>query len=352
MRKTIKKIGKCFIALDQKDERIIGQSILIVDNDYSWLGYLNSAIQIIRSYFPKAEISVLTFPKRKNELEKDFPALNFILPSPELRLKKYGLAWQIFKMRREKYDFITLFSLDITPIIVSLVFFKAKVVLYNRWEQWWSLRMRGFTEFFKITYIKKKARFSFKDFLKKIGLFFVLLERKDEKLLKYSVLLIDNGRAEPEHASFAILKIKKFLPYSKISMLTLEDRKELFNKDFPDLEIIFAGNWIIKRYRITRHMFRLRRNKYNYIILLSLDIAPIIISILFMNSKVLLYNQWHQWWSFNPISICGYLIAIPKFIFKCITNIAVFVYLLISVFWIFSKMSFNFLRSTLFRKRA
>ena len=347
IRKIIKRIGKSFFNLRQENERVIGQSVLIVDNGYSWLGHVDSAIKRIQNYFPKAEISVLTFSERKSNLEKDFPSVKFILPSQRVILKRYQIALQMLKIGKKRYDFIVLFSLDTTPLIVALIFFKSKVVLYNQWGQWWSLRFRRIEETFKITYVKKKTRFNFKNLLKRIGLFFLLLERKDEEILKHSILVIDNGYAPFGHIGYAIQQIKKLLPQAKISVLALEQRREL-KDNFPDLEIIKPDKCLIKRYRIARHMLRLRKNRYDYIILLSLDITPIFASILFMNSRVLLYNQWHQWWSLKPKSIWGNCMAIPRFTY----NIIIFVYLLISVSWIFLKRSFNLFRFNLLRKRT
>ncbi len=351
MKKTIKRIGKCFIVLKQEDISTIGQSVLIVDDGYSRLGYLNSGIAKIRNYFPKGEISILTFEERKFILQKDFPVLRFILPLQRLRPKKYQIALRMSRMRKEEFNFIVLFSLDIMPIIVSLLFFKAKkakVVLYNQWGQLWSLRLKNISEIFKAIYIKKKTRFSFKEIIKRAGLFFVLFQREDEKALRHSILVVDNGYALFEHAGFAIPKIKEFFPYAKISILALEYRERLFKKNFPGVEIIFPHNCIIKRYRIARHMLRLRKNRYDYIILLSLDITPIIVTTLFIKGKVLLYNQWYQWWSLKPKSEKSYLMTIPQFIF----NILIFVYLLISVFWIFLKHSFNVFRFGLTGKRG
>ncbi len=348
IKKIVKMVGKLFIALEQKDERIIRQCVLVVDNGYSWLGHLNSAIERIKNYFPKAEISVMTFEQRKSNLEKDFPTLKFVLPSQELRPKRYRLALQLLKMRKESYDSVILFSLDITPLVIALFFHRSKIILYNQWGQWWCLKLRSITEFFRISYVKKKARFNFKNLLKRIGLFFILIQREDEEALKHSVLLVDDGRAVFEHAGFFIPKIRETLPYAKISILAMDYRVELFKKVFPDVEIITAHNFIIKKYRIFLHMLRLRKKRYNYIILLSLDITPIIASILFMNSKVILYNQWHQWWTLKPKSIRGHLMILPHFIF----NIIIFAYLLISVSLIFLRRAFNVFSFRLLGRRT
>jgi len=330
IKKTIKRIGKCFIDLKQEEGRIIGESVLIVDNGYSWLGHLDSAIGKIVDYFPKADISVLTFAQRKSILEEEFPTLKFILPSEGLRPKRYQIGLQMLKIRQRKYDLILLFSLDITPLVATLFFLKPeKVILYSQWSQWWVLRFRNVTEIFKVTYFKKKTGVSLRNLLKRIGLFFILLQRKDEEVLSHSILVVDNGYASFAQLGGVIQRIKEALPQAKISLLALEQRKGQM-ENFSVLEIIKPDNCIVKKYRIARHMLRLRNNRYDYIILLSLDIIPIFISILFMNSKVLLYNQWHQWWSLELRNIFGYLKEILIFFL----NIPVLIYLFITTSFI------------------
>lgn len=345
LKKKVKRLGKGFIDLRQENESCIGQSILIVDNGYSWIGHFDSAIEGTRNFFPKAEVSTLTFEERKNNLQKDFPNLNYILPASGLRPKRYQLALQMFKLRKQKYDFVVLLSLDITPVIVALVLLKSKVVLYNQWGQWWTLQIRGIKEAFKVTYVKKRASFSLKNLFKRIGLFFVLLQRQDKQALRHSILVVDNGCASYEQIHCSIQHMKEALPQAKISVLTPEPRGELKNK-FPDLEMIRASECAIKKYRLARHMLKIKHKRYDHTILLSLDITPIIASILFMRGRVLLYNRWHQWWSLKPKPMRGYLLAIPQFIF----NILIFVYLLISVSWIFLKRSVNVFKFNLLRR--
>lgn len=346
IKKTIKKIGKGIIALKQESDKIIGQSVLIVDNGYSWIGYLTSSIEKIKDYFPRAELSVLTAPERKSILEKDFSALEFILPSQRLRPKRYQIALQMLKMRKKRYDFIILFSSDITPVIISLFFFKSKVVLYNQWGQWWPLRLRNFSEIFKVTYTKKKTRLSLKSLFKRIGLFFVLVQRQDEDSLKHSILVVDNDYTPFGHIDIGIERIKQSLPKAEISVLTTGQREGL-KGHFHGLRINQASDCIVKRLRIARHMLALRKNRYDYIVLLSLDVMPIIVSMLFMKGKVILFNHQQQWWVLKPKSTRRYLMVIPQFIL----NIIIFIYLSISVFWIFLKRSFNVCRSNLLKRR-
>jgi hypothetical protein len=181
--------------------------------------------------------------------------------------------------------------------------------------------------------------------LKKIGRILITLTQEEDKVLKRSVLIVDNGYSSYEHLHSTVVETQRRIVDSDVSVLTFEHRRRFLQENFPDIELIHPNRQIrLKRYALSIQMFKLRKRGYDFVILMSLDITPIIVSILFMNSKVLLYNQWHQWWSLRPKSIEGYLIAVPKFIFKLIFNIIIFIYLLISVSWIFLKSLFNFFR--------
>lgn len=347
IKRLTKKIGRSFVPLKQENERIIRQSVLIVDNGYSWIGQLSTAIQKIKNYFPKADITILTFEHRRSNLQNDFPEINYLFPSQRLIPKRYGIALQLLKMRKSKFDSVVLFSLDASVLIATLFFLRYKVILYNQWAQWWHLKLKEVKEIFKLTYVKKNLRFSFKNIFRRIGLFFVLLQHKNEEILKHQILLIDNGYASTEQIECVIRRIKESLPWAKISILASEQRRTI-KDNFYDLKFIRPDGYMIGKYRIARHMLRLRKNRYDYVVLLSLDITPIIASLLFKNSKIFLYNQWHQWWVLKPKPIKDYLMLIPHFFY----NIIIFVYLLISVSGIFLIRSFNVFRFCLLNKEG
>lgn len=352
IKKTIKRVGKFFVNLKQEDEKTMRQSILIVDNGYTSITDIGYGIQTVSEYFPKADIIILSLvEQRRLHLQNQFPLAQFINPAFGLWPQRYLIALQMLLIRKKDFDFILLFSLDITPIIVSLILTKSQVVLYNKWRQWWSLRLRDVGEMFKFTYAKDKRIHNLKGLIKKIGLLFVLLKREDEGIFKYSILIVDNGYALFGQIIYAIQKIRDYLPLAKISVLSLMPRRDLKER-FPDLEIVKADKYIIRKYSIARHMLRIKKEGYDYVVLLSLDITPLTVSILFMKSTIILNNQWYQWWSLKPKPIRYYLIAMPKFILKIIANIIVFIYLLTNVSWVFLKRSFNVFRSNLFNRRA
>lgn len=216
IKKLIKKLGRNIVAL-KEEERGIEQSVLMVDNGYSHFEHLFSCVEKINNCFPQAEFSVLTLKHRKSVVEKEFPNLKFIIPAGQLSLQRYQIAWEMFKIRRRKFDFILLFSLDITPLLASLFFTNSKVILYNQWRQWWFIKLRRVAEIFRITYVDNKKSFSLKNLVKRIGLFFVLLQQKDAGLLGHSVLIVDNGYASYEHIYCAVERTIEFLPQANYS---------------------------------------------------------------------------------------------------------------------------------------
>lgn len=341
-------MGRFFIIMKQKEGRNIRQSVLIVDNGYSFFEQLNYSIKTLMRHFPKAQICILTFEYRKALLEKEFSNLKFIIVNEHSPVQRYQIARDMFKIRKRRFDFVLLLSLDISPLLVSLLFLNSNVILYNQWGQWWAIKLRRIGELFKATYAGGKNNFSFKGILKRVGLSFVLLQQNDIGLFRQPILIVDNGYASSGHIYCAIEKTIESFPQSKITLLTSSEREEL-KKQFPALEFAESEDYIFKRYRIARTMLNLR-NQYGYIILLSLDITPLIVSLLFMGGKVILYNQWHQWWMLMPKTTVDYLAQMPRFILKVILNAIIFIYLLISTCGIFLRRSFNVFKTIMLNR--
>jgi hypothetical protein len=102
------------------------------------------------------------------------------------------------------------------------------------------------------------------------------------------------------------------------------------------------------RYALAIQMYRMRNPAFHRVVLTTLDISPLAVAMLSMQAEVFLYNKWHQWWLLQHETVDGYLKAIPRISY----NIFVFVYLLISVGFIFSKRSFNIFATVFFRRKT
>jgi hypothetical protein len=349
LKSKLKGLGRFFTILERRDEVHIKQSILIVDSDRSRLVDLNAAIQRIREYFPQAKISVLTYESRISDLEKSFSGLKFILISKKFWPKRYRITLKLLTFARSKFDLVALLSLDIVPLLVSLAINNSRVILYNQWGEWYSLKLRDISEIFESSYSKPKAKFDIVNILRKIGLFFVLVKHDNENTLKESVLIVDNGYASHSQAECTVIRVKESLPYASVSMLGFEKSKQLKIR-YPNLEFIKPYSFIIKEWSIARHLIRLKGANYKYIVLLSLDIAPIFTSLLFLDSKLLLHNKWGQWWGIGLRPAKSYLIAVPRFILGTLLNIVVLVYLLINISWVLLMKSLNVFKTIIFVK--
>lgn len=349
IKKIIKRLGRFMFFLKQDDDGVITQSVLVTDNGYSRLADLYSAIKKIQNYFPGSKITVLTQTQRGAFLQNEFSGLEFIICSENIKPCRYQIALQLFFLRKRNFDYILNFSLDPTPLMVQLFLFKAKIILYNQWGQWCSLSLRKVSQIFKATYNQQKSKNILKNFLKSIGLFLVLLIPDDQQALSHNILIVDDGAVRSQ-LIYALRRIKASLPFARITVLTLGKFKEI-EDGLVVSKIIRSDKFWIKRYRIARHMSRLRKNNYDYVILLSLDITPVIVSVLLMKSKVLLNNLWHQWWRLSLKSLGYYFMLIPRLILNFITKVIIFIYLLVSIAGIFLMRALNILKINLLSER-
>lgn len=177
--------------------------------------------------------------------------------------------------------------------------------------------------------------------IKKMGkVLFVNLKQVEGLSFKEPVLVVDNGYVSLQHLGQAVTQIKERLPQGKITLITFPHRREFLKSRFPNVEIVFPGRSLIPRYQIAAQILRMCRTKYDHVVLLSLDITPIIVSLLFMRGKVLLYNRWHQWWRLELRSIFE-ILFIP---IRLLIDILVFLYLILAVSFIFFRRKINVLR--------
>jgi len=326
-------------SLKQENDLAIVQSVLITDNGYCGIRDLHSGIEKIKICFPRAKITVLTLTQRQAFLQNEFPDLEFIICSPKLKPRRYSIALQLFFLRDKNFDYLLNFSLDLSPLIVQLFWFNSRIILYNQWGQWCSLRLRRVSQIFTTSYHKQKAKITFKGILKSIGLFFVLLVPDDEQALSHNILVVDDG-AVVNQLIYTLRRIKECLPFSRVTLLTVGKRKEI-DQELSGVKVIRVDPFLIKRYRIARHMLKLGGGNYDQIILFSLDITPIVIAALFLRGRIFLRNQWHQWWRISLKPVSYYLLLPFRLLVSLIGNILIFIYLGFNVSVIFLLRAFN-----------
>jgi len=341
MKKIIKKIGRIPAKLTREDKGILTQKILVVDNGYTYFFQLESVIGKIRENFPKSKISILTLEHRRSKIEDKFPDVEILLANNRL-CGRYQIALKMIRLRKCDFDFITLLSLDITPIIASLFFIKKRdIFLFNNYFEWQRLCFR------KLNYTNKGAAISFKGLKGKLFNSFIYLSCADDDLLEQNILVIDNGYDGFGQIDERISNINEIFPNVKLHLLTFPYRKNHFIYKFPFIKVDTAAKSLIKRYQLALSMWNIRKQRFNYIILPSLDVSLIIASFFMKKDKLLLYNKWYQWWLIkfrSPIEIIFFIPkSIFKFIFRTILHIATFLYLLFKVFFIFIRKIFNIL---------
>ena len=208
-----------------------------------------------------------------------------------------------------------------------------------------------------------------KTWLKKFGRLFIILTHEEDKVLKRSVLIVDNGYSSYEHLCSTLTQAQQWIPGSNISVLTFDDRRRFLHENFPDAEVMHPERRIrSKKYQLAIQMFKLRKRGYDFIVLMSLDITPIAVALLFTRSHLFLYNRWNEWYLLRFRNIWEFIIAkkgadkvkfqdkrntlvgLALFILSLITHIIVFIYLLISAIFIFLYRCYNILKFKLLRR--
>jgi len=147
IKDILKSLGRIFVIVDDFKEEDIKCRILIEDNGYTDVGHVLTAVRRAQELFINPDISILTFARRKQDFTYNFPGKKLIIVGGNAH--RYSLAARMLKMCRQKTDYIILSALDISPVIVSCLFFKARTLLYNRWHQWFGLRFRNLFGYLK-----------------------------------------------------------------------------------------------------------------------------------------------------------------------------------------------------------
>ena len=348
MKMLFKKAGKIFFDLKQKNEKDIRQSILFVDGISILPNNFALIVKDVKEKFKNANIAVLTFHDRKEFIRNNFPEVEMIVLENRIEQKSYQLAIKLLLLLRKNFKFIILPSLDILPVLISLIFSRCPVLLHNRWLEWYILRQRTLPDVLRgeksVDRNRRKRNTGINDLLKTLGRIFVILCEVKEEDLKSRILIQDNGYTETGYILTVARKIGEIFINPDITLLTLAERKQDFINAFAQMKLVVLGE-NNNRDSLAAQMYRMRNDKFNYVVLTALDIVPILIPFLFFRVEVLLYNRWHQWWSLSFRNIWGYLKEASGFLLK----IPVFTYLLITTSLILLRSD---LRSALINLRS
>jgi hypothetical protein len=346
MKEILKKMGRIFMVLDQKEERDIRQGVLLVDGSSILHNNFALIIKGVKEKFKNANLSVLTFKDKEGFLKENFPDVEVIIPEDRGIISKYRLAIKLFSLLRRKYSFIILSSLDISLVFVSIFFSRQPVFLHNRWFEWYRVRCRTFLDMIlrakSADNNRRKINCGMQDTIKSIGRSFIILSNLYEEDISTRVLVADDGRGELGYITTAVKKAKADFINPNVSVITFPGREHYFTGIIPS-ERVFAAKDSENRFSLAMQIYRMRNNGFSRIVLINLDISPILAAFLFINADVLLYNRWHEWWRLSFRTIYGYI----KAILGLLRAIVIFVYLLISCGFVLLRTALGLLLSGL-----
>lgn len=140
VKERIKALGRMVVVLMGISEEDISQPVLVVDNGYTGIDHVSTAVRRAEKTFINPNITILTFPARKHYFTKMFPQMKIVVVDKPN--KRYGLAQRMIGLRKEKFYRVVLTALDVSPIAAGLLFMRRRVLLYNKWHQWWGLRVK------------------------------------------------------------------------------------------------------------------------------------------------------------------------------------------------------------------
>lgn len=318
MKKIIKKLGRFFVTLTELDESNMRESVLLVDGSFILPNNFALITKGVMNRFRNAKLFILTFKERENFVRENFPDAEIITPSGFIKIKKYQLAMQLLFLLRKRFRFVILTSLDVSTTPIALVFAKSPVFLYNRWLEWYRIRFKSILGILLMERgadrNRRKRNYGIKDLLKSLGRILVVLCYIEDREIVTPILIEDNGYSELGYIIAAVRKAGQIFINPAINILTFPDRKRDFLNLFPRAEMVIiednAGS-----YALAKRMYQLRGRRFDYIVLTSLDISPILISLLFFKGKILLFNLWHQWWRLDFRRLGGYVKNILIFLF-------------------------------------
>jgi len=144
LRSAFKKAGLFFVSLRQGDSRLLEKQILLVDNGYAEKKQIQKAVAYIKSVYPCVNLHIL-FPYHRAGVGHVTEGASLLYTLPFF-INRYSIARHMFRLRQAAYDRVFLLSLDVTPIFATIFFKKAKIFLYNKYCQLWSIRFKSFDE--------------------------------------------------------------------------------------------------------------------------------------------------------------------------------------------------------------
>jgi hypothetical protein len=151
--------------------------------------------------------------------------------------------------------------------------------------------------------------------------------------------VVDSQYSEIGQLFSCVNNLRNSLSNVEITILTYPKRFELIRENLSNVEIILVKRkFIPKRLQAGFKLILLNRKRFDFIVLLSLDIIMILTCILFVRRRTYVYHPEHKWSLLRRKTLNEFLVYIPIFIL----NIFIFIYLLISVIFIYLNRPIRF----------
>jgi hypothetical protein len=133
--------------------------------------------------------------------------------------------------------------------------------------------------------------------MKRLGKNLFRIKQVRNEDLRNRALIIDSQGRSIESQKVCIENLKEYFCGPEITVLTFPERLPYLKESFKDIDFVLpAQPCFFTKYGVALRMISLKSRKYSLIVLPSLDFSPLIASMLLFKSKVLLFNQWSQWW--------------------------------------------------------
>lgn len=151
IKDVLRTMSRVFTVLLEMREDDIKSRILVEDNGFTEIGHIIAAVKRAEAVFMNPHITLLTSDKRRHHFDSISQGVEVVIERPKMAMKRFS--------------HIVLTDLNISHILQAMLLTRAKVALYNRWHQWWSLKFRT-----PGGYLKEILRF-----LAKVPIFIYLL---------------------------------------------------------------------------------------------------------------------------------------------------------------------------------
>lgn len=147
MRKIIKNLGRFFVRSKIQDGKILEFSVVLIDSVICPFGHIVRAIEDVKKSFGNAKITVITSAKRLQYLNDCAQDLEIIVANRMFVPKRLRISFELALLCRREPDFIILLNYEMLPILISLIFLRKRLYIFNEHRKWGVIRRKTLDEY-------------------------------------------------------------------------------------------------------------------------------------------------------------------------------------------------------------